>query len=456
MPDTSLSHDDLAPIIARLQPVNAALARRYPGESGDRQPVHTVYGGAQLFTADTVPKLGQIARRAMDDYAGDPQSLMDAIGLAPTDPAAVRLAESVFSRVREKLLREAVEDFRIDYEDGYGVRPDAEEDGHAAAGAKEVAKAMRDGTASPFIGIRVKPLTAELHARSLRTLDLFLTTLVRDAGSLPDRFFITLPKVSAVDQVATFVEVLDRLEQKLQLTRGALRFEAMVETPQLIIDETGRSLLPLLVDAGRGRLAGAHFGTYDYTASLNITAAYQRMRHVACDFARSVMQVAFAGTGVWLSDGSTTVMPVAIHRRAKDGPALSVEQEAENRASVHNAWRMHYDDVRHSLESGFYQGWDLHPAQLVTRYAAVYMFFLTGVEQQGARLRNFVERAAQATLVGDVFDDAATGQGLLNFFFRAINCGAVTEDEAVRMTGVTLDELRGRSFVRILQNRRGR
>jgi citrate lyase beta subunit len=455
MPDTSLSRDDLAPILGRLQPVNVELTRRYPGESGDRQPVHTVYGGAQLFAADTVPKLGQLARRAMEEFAPDPASLADATGLAMTDPVAARLAESVHSRVRDKLQREAVEDFRIDYEDGYGVRPDAEEDGHAVAGAKEVAKAMRGNTLSPFIGIRVKPLTAELHARSFRTLDLFLTTLIRDAGSLPDRFFITLPKISAVDQVTTFVEVLETLESRLSLSRGALRFEAMVETPQLIVDATGRSLLPSLIDAGRGRLTAAHFGTYDYTASLNITAAYQRMRHIACDFARSVMQVALAGTGVWLSDGSTTVMPVAIHRRAKDGPPLSVEQTAENRASVHNAWRMHYDDVRHSLESGFYQGWDLHPAQLVTRYAAVYAFFLTGLEPQGARLRNFVERAAQATLVGDVFDDAATGQGLLNFFFRAINCGAVTEEEAVRMTGVTVDELRGRSFVRILKNRRG-
>jgi citrate lyase beta subunit len=298
-------------------------------------------------------------------------------------------------------------------------------------------------------------MTAELHARSLRTLDIFLTTLVRDAGRLPDRFFITLPKVSAVDQVTAFVDALEQLEPRLGLPARSLRFETMVETPQLIVDETGRSLLPSLIDAAHGRLTAAHFGTYDYTASLNITAAYQRMRHITCDFAKSVMQVALAGTGIWLSDGSTTVMPVPMHRRAADAPALSPQQIAENRASVHNAWRMHYDDVRHSLESGFYQGWDLHPAQLVTRYAAVYTFFLTGVEQQGARLRNFVERAAQATLVGDVFDDAATGQGLLNFFFRAINCGALTEHEAVAMTGVTLDELRSRSFVRILQTRRG-
>lgn len=453
MTDMSFSRDDLASIIARLRPANAELARRYPGESGDRQPVHTVYGGAQLFAADTVPKLGAIARRAFEEYAPDPRALADAIGFAPEN-GDMRLVEAVHARVGDKLRREPVEDFRIDYEDGYGVRPDAEEDGHAASGAREVARAMREGTLSPFIGLRVKPLTAELHARSFRTLDIFLTTLVRETGHLPERFVVTLPKIAAPEQVSAFVDGLERLETMLALTAGSLRFEAMVETPQLIIDATGRSLLPTLIDAGRGRLVAAHFGTYDYTASLNITAAYQRMRHIACDFARSVMQVSLAGTGVWLSDGSTTVMPVAIHRRAADGPTLTPRQLEENRASVHNAWRMHYDDVRHSLESGFYQGWDLHPAQLVTRYAAVYVFFLTGLEQQGVRLRNFVERAAQATLVGDVFDDAATGQGLLNFFFRAINCGAVTEDEAVAMTGVTLDELRGRSFVRILQNRR--
>ena len=455
MVDTSLSRDDLAPVIDRLQPVNAHLARRYPGESGARQPVHTVYGGAQLFAHDTVPKLGQVARRAMDEYAPDAQTLAEAVGLSTSNERGARLARSVYERVRDKLQREPVEDFRLDYEDGYGVRPDAEEDGHAEAGAIAVARAIREKTLSPFIGIRVKPLTAEMHARSLRTLDIFLTALVREAGRLPDPFFLTMPNISAAEQVLAFVQALQQLERRLGLGEGALRFEAMVETPQLIIDETGRSLLPALVDAGGGRLTAAHFGTYDYTASLAITAAYQRMRHVACDFARSVMQVSLAGTGIWLSDGSTTVMPVPIHRRAADGPPLSPAQIADNRTSMHNAWRMHYDDIRNSLESGFYQGWDLHPAQLVTRYAAVYTFFLTGVEQQGARLRNFVERAAQATLVGDVFDDAATGQGLLNFFFRAINCGALTEDEAVAMTGVTLDELRGRSFVRILENRRG-
>ena len=122
---------------------------------------------------------------------------------------------------------------------------------------------------------------------------------------------------------------------------------------------------------------------------------------------------------------------------------------------MHRAWKLHYDDVRDSLMRGFYQGWDLHPAQLVTRYAAVFAFFLEGLDAAGARLHNFIGKAAQATLVGSDFDDAATGQGLLNYFLRGINSGAVTEEETAERTGLTIDELRTRSFVEILKSRRG-
>ena len=166
------------------------------------------------------------------------------------------------------------------------------------------------------------------------------------------------------------------------------------------------------------------------------------------------MQAAFAGTEVWLSDGSTTVMPVPVYREAKGGPKLTEQQQADNAASVHAAWKLHFDDIRHSLAGGFYQGWDLHPAQLVTRYTALYSFFLEGIDAAGARLSNFVQKAAQATLIGDVFDDAATGQGLLNFFLRGLNSGAITESEALKMTGLTPEEFRGRSFVKIMRGRK--
>jgi hypothetical protein len=223
----------------------------------------------------------------------------------------------------------------------------------------------------------------------------------------------------------------------------------MVETPQTIIDLDGTAGVRKFVDAGLGRVRGAHFGTYDYTASLTITSAYQTMTHPACDFARHALQVSLAGSGVWISDGATNVMPVAPHR----GQGLSEMQIEDNRRTVHDAMRLHYEHIRHSLTHAYYQGWDLHPAQLPTRYAAVFSFFLEGLEQAGSRLSNFVDSAAKATLVGEVFDDAATGQGLLNFFLRAINCGAITEEEATERSGLSLDEIQSRSFLAILEGR---
>jgi len=437
----------LAEAESALREANLAFATAHPGESPGRQPVHTVYGGAQLFAADSVPKLGAIALRALDQYAPSASSLGKAVAIS--DHSAL---DTIYKRVRDKLTREPIEDFRIDFEDGYGNRPDTEEDHHALAVAAELAKGLSAATLSPFIGMRVKPLNEELRVRSIRTLDLVMTALV-EGGGIPDRWVVTIPKVTIIEQVDYTVSVLRSLERKLGLADGTLRFEVMVETPQIVLDSSGTSLLPRILAASDGRLRGAHFGTYDYTAGINITAAHQRMRHPACDFAKHFMQVAFAGTDVWLSDGSTTVMPVPIHRVAK-GETLSPDQERDNTASVHAAWKLHFDDIRHSLAGGFYQGWDLHPAQLVTRYAALYSFFLEGIDAAGVRLSNFVSKAAQATLVGDVFDDAATGQGLLNFFLRGINSGAITEDEALRMTGLTADEFRSRSFVRIMKGRK--
>lgn len=445
----TLSPEDIQMVLAQLEEANRAFVRRYPGDSFRRQPVHTVYGGAQVFRSDTAPKLGVLARRSLEEYAATPGEFGRVLGL----PEA--LTTTIHERVIAKLEREPVEDFRIDFEDGYGNRPDAEEDGHAASTAEEVAKGLAEGTLPPRFGIRIKPFSEESKGRAIRTLDIFLTRLVNASGGrLPDNFVVTLPKVVAPDQVTVLAALLEQLERHLGLPERSLLFEIMIETPQAVIDSAGGAAIPALVAAARGRCIAAHFGTYDYTASLNVTATHQTMTHPACDFAKSVLQVALAGTGVWISDGATNVLPVPPHRRPEEGPPLSPQQIADNRAAVHAAWRLHYRHVRHSLEGGFYQGWDLHPAQLPTRYAALYAFFLEDIEAASARLRNFVAKAGQATLVGEVFDDAATGQGLLNHFLRAWSCGAITEEAAVEKSGLTSDELRSRSFVRILKGRR--
>ncbi|MDQ2856665.1 MAG: aldolase/citrate lyase family protein, partial [Acidobacteriota bacterium] len=331
---------------------------------------------------------------------------------------------------------------------------DNEEDGHAASAAGEVADGITEHTLPPFIGIRIKPLTEELRERSFRTLKIFVTTLLdKSGGTLPDGFVVTLPKVTIPEQVSALADFFEVIEKETGLAAGSLKLELMIETTQSIINDSGEINLPLLLAAARGRCVAAHFGTYDYTASCSITAAHQHMMHPACDFAKHMMQVSFAGTGIWLSDGATNIMPVAPHRFDGAGAPLTAEQIEENRAVVHRAWKLHYDHIQHSLVNAFYQGWDLHPAQLPTRYAAIYAFFLQSLDAASERLKNFVEKAAKATLVGDVFDDAATGQGLLNYFLRATNCGALTEEEAVDLSGLTLAELRSGSFVKILKNR---
>jgi citrate lyase beta subunit len=464
---------------AQLTRANRRFAEAYPGERADRQPVHTVYGGAHLFAADLAPRLGAAAQRTLEEYAPDFLSFGRALGLAgieavpqglddlkalrrrlETDPDAVHrehraawLAHSVYARVVEKLRTEPIEDYRVDFEDGYGNRPDEEEDAHAVGVAHELARGMTEKSLPPFIGIRIKPFTEELGRRSLRTLELVAGTLLEaTGGQLPAGFVVTLPKVTVPEQVAALVDVFELFEQAHALPPGTFQLEIMIETPQSVIGPDGVVAIPKLIAAARGRCRGAHFGTYDYTAGVNITAAHQLPQHPACDFARHVMQVSLAGTGVTISDGATTVMPVGPHRAAAGGK-LTAEQREENVRAVHGAWRTHYEDVRSSLRHAYYQGWDLNPGQLPTRYAAVFAFFLESRQEAADRLKRFVERAAQATMLGNIFDDAATGQGLLNFFLRGINCGALTEEEALA-TGLTLDELRGRSFVKILQTRR--
>jgi citrate lyase beta subunit len=478
---TSLTAETIAQSTAPLDDADKRFAKRYPGDSGARQPVHTVYGGAHLFKATTAKKLGELALRSLDTYAREPFAFARVVALPGADTMPTKSAESsalsqairenpelarrtnhpawmavtLYDRIKEKLGREAVEDFRIDFEDGYGNRPDAEEDGHAVAAADEVARGMQEGNLPPFLGIRVKPLSPELRARSIKTLDLFVTELAQKSGSkVPNHFVVTLPKVQTPEQVVAFGNLLTALEKATRLAPGALGMELMIETTQAILGPDGRAGLAALIDAGGGRVVAAHFGTYDYTAESDITASEQSITHPACDFAKLVMQVTFAGTGIWMSDGATTVMPIAPHAAKKDGPPLGPTELAENMLTVHRAWKLHFDNATHGLVGGFYQGWDLHPAQLVTRYAAVYAFFLQSLDAASERLTKFVDRAAQATLIGDVFDDAATGQGLLNFFLRAQSAGAITEEEATRLSGLSIEELRSRSFVKILIGRR--
>ncbi len=398
--------DDLADRLdTRLAGADAALANGYPGERATRQPVHTVYVPADRFHAGLVPEWGSAALGAVDaDVEGFRQVLGEAAGLEQP--------------VRDKLAAEPIEDLRIDFEDGYGQRGDADEDATVVAAARALTQAIGEGTAPPCHGIRFKSFEAPTRRRGLRTLARFLEALAGSSGTLPEGFVVTLPKVTSVEQVEAMVFAAGQLESALGLARGSLGFEIQVETPQAILGPDGTALVARMVHASEGRCTGLHYGTYDYSASCGVPAEFQSMEHPAADYAKSVMQVAAAGTGVRLSDGSTNVIPVG------------------ERQFVRSAWALHHRLVRRSLERGYYQGWDLHPAQLPTRYAAVFAFYRSGFEQTADRLRRYVEQTGSGFL-----DEPATARALADFIVRGVDCGAVSVDEATAATGLDASRL---------------
>ncbi|MFG1642049.1 DUF6986 family protein [Amycolatopsis sp. NPDC049252] len=377
-----LSQDVYDAADARLAEADARVAASYPGERPGRQPVHTVYVPASSYRTRLVADWGKQAMRVFVEHD-------DLLGLDA----------DVYERVRAKLLTEPIEDLRIDFEDGFGRVPDDVEDAAALAAGQTLA--TTGGT--PFVGIRFKSFEALTRRRGIRTLDLFLGSLLEN-GPLPPGFVVTLPKVTAVDQVSVAAEVLAQLESAYDLPERSLRFEVQIETAQSIVDADGTLSVARIVHAADGRCSGLHYGTYDYSAGLGIAAAYQSMEHPAADLAKQLMQVSAAGTGVRLSDGSTNRLPI--------GDALP------------SAWAEHLRLVRRSLERGFYQGWDLHPHQLPTRFAATYTFYREGFPAAVDRLRAYAEKTS-----GGVLDEPATAQALAVYLLRGLDCGALDEAE---------------------------
>jgi citrate lyase beta subunit len=404
--------------IEALRLASESFAARYTGEPSGRQPVHTVYAGARSFEAGSARRWGDAALETMAQYARGAGELARAVGLR--DEA---LAAAVYGRVQAKLEREPIEDFRIDFEDGFGVHSEAEEDRIAAAAARELGRAIAAGVSPPFSGIRIKSL-GESTARAGKTLEIFVGALLEERqGALPEGFVVTLPKVNVPEQPQTLVRWLERLEARHRLPPGSMRFEMMVETTQALIGADGRSPLPSLLDACEGRCTGVHLGVYDFTASCGIAGAHQSMGHPMCELARNLMKLACGGRGVRLSDGSTNVLPVGPHRAS----GLTDTQRTENRAAVHEAWRLSYAHIRHSLEGGFYQGWDLHPAQLPVRYAASFAFFRESFGVAAERLRRFTGQAGEGAAA--IADEPATFAALTSYVKRALACGAVDADE---------------------------
>ena len=418
-----LNADLSAELVAKLQQnANYALADDdrtrldfWPGPVTWRQPIHTVYIPAEQFDAGIAKAWGEEGLANWRKHAGSRNNIADYLGVTTA------LAAEVAPLVETKLQIEPVEDLRIDFEDGFtqhGVAAqdkDADEDAHLGRAVEVCAKKAP----APFWGLRFKCFEAPNRDRGIRTLVFFLLALGKRSALPPGRTLrLTFPKVTSTRQVENLVSILAELEKTLGLDEGAISFEIQVETPQSIIGRNGNSPLPDFITAGSGRVLSLHYGTYDYSAFLGVAAADQALDHPVADHAKDIMQTAVAGRGVELSDGSTNLLPVG----ARDG--------------IRIGWTVHGHLVGRHLARGIWQGWDLHPNQLPTRFAATYAFFRQRTPQALERLDAYLARRS-----GAFADEPATAKALASFLFRALNCGAVSETEIVSACGVGRDEL---------------
>ncbi len=405
----------LEEVTSLLADDDARFAAAYPGDSSRPQPVHTCYVPADRVDTTTPRAWGDAALEVLGS------TVPDASALALLTQVSVEAADEVLPRVAAKLHDRPVEDLRIDFEDGYGLRPDDVEDAHAEAAGRSLA-AWRDDPGAPFVaGVRVKGLQPETRERGLRTLGLVVASAVA-SGGLPDRFVVTWPKVTSAAQVGAAVLVAERLEAGHSLPVGTVRLELQVEMPQAVLGADGAATVAAMVQAGAGRVEGLHYGTYDFSAALGVGPLDQALDHPLADQAKATMQLAAAGTGVRVSDGSTNVLPVGDPDQVAD------------------ALRLHARLVTRAQARALRQGWDLHPGQLVTRYAATFLALRAELDAGAARLRAYTARAQDAD-APQVLDEPATAQALASAVLRGVDCGAVDLAEAVDATGCTPEQL---------------
>lgn len=396
-------------IAAILRPVDAALDARFPGDSGAPQPIHTAYVSAVVADAGTPATWGGQALGIVERHR---QVLLD-LGGGP-----------VLGDVAGVLARGPVQDLRIDFEDGYGWRADAAED----ADARRAGTTLRQLSTTLLVnGVRIKGLTSGERKRAIRTLELVLDA----AGGPPGGFVFTVPKLRALEQVHASVALCEELEAVHGLPEGALRFELQIESPQAVVSADGAVTVAKAIHRAHGRCAGLHFGTYDYTASCGVASQFQALDHPAADFAKAVMQVAAAQTGVWVADGSTQVLPVG-----------SDEEVAA-------ALRNHFALVHRALVRGFYQGWDMHGGHLATRWLATFGFFRSALEAAAPRLQAYLQTRGEA---GATADEPATAQALADVVARGVRCGAVSQEQVLAAaplcTAEALGQLRTRALTK--------
>ncbi len=408
-------------------PTSDATSLREAARERRPAPSHVVYGGAHLFSAQTIDKLEQLSRNGFATYLPDGNALATVFGVTPSH------AEEIHRRVDAQLRRQPVADCRIDFEDGYGPRSDEEEDAHASAAGAAVAALVAAGRLGDrLIGVRCKRLAGGSGLRAVRTLHRFF-----DAAKVPVR--VTIPKVETVEEAAAAAALLAALEQSFGLPEHSCVLELMAETPAFFSEGIPQLHAIAAAATARARPIAVHLGSYDLTAGAGIPFVAQRPDHPILDHARTLLALAFGGSDVELSDGATTTLPIAPYKQPN-----SDDERMQNAQVVAAAFRQHASDVAHALRFGIYESWVLHPMQLISHRVAQTQFFVEALPGARSRLSRFLEGEARASRVGAEFDDAATGRGLLQFFVRAAALGIVDDDPLLEETRQRFGDASGR------------
>lgn len=409
---------------------SARTVERRPRLEG---PVSVLYGGAHLFRAGSFEKLGALARATFADVVRDESDVCAIVG-----EGALPHAAAIRRRVEKKLAEAPLEDVRVDFEDGYGLRSDDEEDADATRVGAVLAS--RPAAAPRWMGVRVRAFERATAERAARTLVRVAREL--DRASLPERFVVTLPKVRGPEDVARFTRLLLWIERDRGLREGSLGLELMIELPSALVARGGLALGALL-DAGEGRVTSVHLGAYDLLSACDVAASFQSLAHPLCDLARGLMVLGAEGR-VRVADGATTRLPLPVHRGA-----LDPGQVEENRVAIRDALRAHATNVTAGLSTGIHQGWDLHPAQLVGRYLALAAHYEANLHRSAERLAAFVDQAARARASGQTFDDAATAEGLLAFFAQGLASTLLSEAD-LAPTGLSPSDVTTLDFARLV------
>ncbi|MEQ1568857.1 MAG: hypothetical protein ABMA64_24680 [Myxococcota bacterium] len=448
---TRLDTEILDQVLSRLD----RAERRIPGRPANEHvyPVHTLRIAADRFRHDSVPRAGARGLRLLQTFAPDSVVLAQALRLPgyealPTDPARVDsllsrlesgdvvhpaavLAHEVYTRVHRQLTRLPVQDVRVDFHTAFGPRSDEEEDAAAAAAATEFAITLREGMPCPRVGIRIKPLTGSEAARALRTLDLFVSTLLDRGPGFPETLVVSVPLVVHPDQVAAIVLVLGTLESRLGLVRGTLRLELGIDDPSGLFDEGGGGQLAGLISAAGGRCASIRLDPAAIARSLGSRDL------TSVEPVRDQARLWLAPTGVPLSYGASPDLP---HGGRRDG---------DRAAAVHAAWRAHADAVSRNLRQGYTWGWDHDAGQIPARLAAVTVYF----RQLLPTLRTELAYALEATRWDDPPYRFALGQRLLDEVLVGLDAGALSPDDLSEL-GLEVEVLSTRSFRIAIERRR--